>query len=796
MRRPPLHFGTKAETLQALDGRVRCARLLPQLHFDRRAWTGGADAAQGLLREVARRFPGKAVAVRSSAQSEDTGSRSNAGAYCSVLGVDVRAAGTLREAIERVLAAMPGDAADQVLLQPMVGPVAMSGVLLTYDLVHGAPYYVIDYDDRTGRTDSVTSGASSRSVSIYRDVAPDAVRSPRMARLLAMARELERLFDGAPLDIEFALTRSNQLYLLQVRRVSVATRWHPVTERRVARQLVFVERFVRESSAPQPGMLGSRTILGVMPDWNPAEIVGTTPRPLAVSLYRQLVTRSVWREARAFIGYRRLPPAELMQVINGHPYIDVRASFNSWLPADLDAQTGTLLVDNWLGQLEAAPQLHDKVEFAVAQTCLDFEFDRRLRASGALDRARARRFRAAAQALTLRCLDAGASGTLAQAVALTAERERAQAVRGPIPADARGRLREAVALIADCRRAGTFAFAVIARHAFIAEALLRSAVARGVLGPERVDMFRATLRTVTSGLLDSHAAVMRGRLSRQRFLARFGHLRPGTYDIASLRYDEREDLFTSRPLPPRTKRASAEFVLSARERRALDLLLREAGLTGIRAGDMFDYASRAIVGREHAKFVFTRDLSDALALLVLWGEQEGLSREDLSFVDWLSIESVLCAPVIDHADRHFLEIAERGRRAFGDAQAFRLPHLIRSPRDVYVATDLRSVPNFIGTGEAQGQVQMIDSTTPLMAVQPGSIACIDNADPGFDWIFTRGIGGLVTRFGGINSHMAIRCAELSLPAAIGCGETLYGQVSAARWLELNCAQKVLRVRDA
>ena len=47
---------------------------------------------------------------------------------------------------------------------------------------------------------------------------------------------------------------------------------------------------------------------------------------------------------------------------------------------------------------------------------------------------------------------------------------------------------------------------------------------------------------------------------------------------------------------------------------------------------------------------------------------------------------------------------------------------------------------------------------------------IENADPGFDWIFGSKILGLITKYGGVNSHMAIRCAELEIPVAIGCGE--------------------------
>jgi len=55
----------------------------------------------------------------------------------------------------------------------------------------------------------------------------------------------------------------------------------------------------------------------------------------------------------------------------------------------------------------------------------------------------------------------------------------------------------------------------------------------------------------------------------------------------------------------------------------------------------------------------------------------------------------------------------------------------------------------------------------------GLIVIIESADPGYDWIFTHKIAGLVTKYGGANSHMAIRCAEFNIPAAIGCGEQRY-----------------------
>ena len=102
-----------------------------------------------------------------------------------------------------------------------------------------------------------------------------------------------------------------------------------------------------------------------------------------------------------------------------------------------------------------------------------------------------------------------------------------------------------------------------------------------------------------------------------------------------------------------------------------------------------------------------------------------------------------------------------------------------------------SEPNFVTLGRVSAEVIEIEA---LEDQDPtGKIVCAASADPGFDWLFTRGIAGLVTQFGGANSHMAIRAAELGLPAVIGCGERNYQAWSRAARLELDCAARTVRV---
>ena len=369
---------------------------------------------------------------------------------------------------------------------------------------------------------------------------------------------------------------------------------------------------------------------------------------------------------------------------------------------------------------------------------------------------------------------------------------RRQAARNtPASLSGMAALNHAYNLIEECKQLGTWNFSILARHAFIAESLLRSAVSRGAIDPERVVLLKRSLHTITSDLMDDYERVAKSEITQATFMEKYGHLRPGTYDITSLRYDERTDLFMQ-VQASQCSQSTEHFELLPHEERGLNQLLDEAGISSIDGTTLIEYARRAITGREWGKFIFTRNLSDALESLLRWGESEGLSRDDLSFLPWSELTAVLREPLLDHADRYFIGKAEEGRCALRAAQALKLGYLLRGVGDMYVVPLYRSVANYIGSGLIEAPVQILDGRSTGTVKLLGKIACIENADPGFDWIFTKGIKGLITKFGGTNSHMAIRCAEFGLPAAIGCGEQMYKRVSTCGTALLDCDGKRLR----
>lgn len=788
-------LSTKAQTLFRLRPLLRKAVILPSIHFSVAKWLASPEAC---LKQVRNQFGNRRLIVRSSTLAEDSFQQSFAGAFASRLNVDGSDLAMLTQTIGEVIASFDGkNPQDQVLIQPMLSDIAVSGVIMTRTLNEGAPYYVINYDDESGQTDTVTGGTIiNKTVLIHHQATTDMLMSARVRQWFLLIQELETLVPGVPLDIEFAQNHQEQLFLLQVRPMTISQRWKADLLQTVSGQQKEMARTILEQSKRRSNLLGEKTFLGEMTDWNPAEMIGTLPRPLAASLYRELITDSTWRDARAAMGYREPADEPLMILLEGRPYIDIRNSFNSFLPASLDNSIGKKIVNAWLARLDQHPELHDKVEFEIAQTVLDFNFSEtfRQRYPNVLNAEEEGHYEKALGELTCKLVSLEPTGTLKRAFVKVQQLEDLQKQAAGHPGEASPQALKA--LLLQCKTLGTHPFAIIARHAFIAEALLRSAVMRNALSQETVNRFKRSLHTVTAQMSEDLTRVANGTMSRGNFLGEYGHLRPGTYDIRSRRYDQRPEVFQGKLTQTNEAAQPATFCGSQTETLALESLLAKHSLGIQSASEFWEYCRLAIVGREHAKFIFTRSLSDALEKIARWGAENGLDRESVS---QLSIEEILDSQAFSadcHQPEHFSALIAQRQREQEGQRNLKLGYLIRSMTDLYVIPLHRSAPNFITNYQIEGKIMLLDQhlerQPETLSELSGRIIGIENADPGFDWIFSCGIAGLITKFGGSNSHMAIRCAEFDLPAAIGCGEHLFDRLIRGCSIELNCADRIIR----
>ena len=136
-----------------------------------------------------------------------------------------------------------------------------------------------------------------------------------------------------------------------------------------------------------------------------------------------------------------------------------------------------------------------------------------------------------------------------------------------------------------------------------------------------------------------------------------------------------------------------------------------------------------------------------------------------------------------------IESIAKAKENYQDTLSIVLPPLITDLSDIFSFKWPASSPNYITQGNVIGST--VDHTEKEKLA--GNIVFMPNADPGFDWIFLQPIAGLVTTWGGANSHMAIRAGELGIPAVIGAGEILYEKWSKADIINLDCGKQLVEV---
>lgn len=785
------HFilGTKAQTLHRLSKMVNKSVVLNQVAFTVGTWRNNP---QEILQNIQKIFKGLSLVIRSSAKSEDAFTHSNAGAYTSLLNVDPE--NGLQEAITEVIGSyIDCQLDDQVLVQPMLQGVRLSGVAFTRTLEEGAPFYVVNYDE-SGDTESITSGYSELHKSLYfrKDADLADLSESYLRPLINAIKEVEQILNYDALDIEFALDNKGQIYLFQVRPITAADSSvaHLTSNRVIEAQKKASEYWVTLQPA-SPQITGRKTLFGSMPDWNPAEIIGTNPGKLAISLYEHLILNEVWAQQRAEYGYRDVRPQPLLRIFAGKPYVDIRASFNTFIPNTLTNFLSEKLVNFYLSWLEEHPYLHDKVEFEVVPTCVGPMFskwEKRLNEKADLTDEEICQLKhgllnITQQALTRTTRDLGALAEL--------ERRFDQVTsHKTLPDTQKIRL-----LIENCKIHGALPFAHLARSGFVAITLLKEGVEAGWLSVDARDGFMETVRTVSHELSDDAWRTAQGEKSWDSFCSKYGHLRPGTYDIDSEAYWENPEQFlvplvdnAQQPKPVTNKVSEWQG-----EKSSFFTNLRASGLEASDSG--FErFLIEAIEGREKAKFIFTRSLSRALSLLESEGAKFGLTTKELANLSFNELITNFTSGLTDEDVASKLKISTaQNNQERSISRACHLPPLLCKVSDFSTFILTEEKPNYIGTERIIAPVVHLGGESQQQLKVEGCIVVIPQADPGYDWLFGQNIAGLITMYGGANSHMAIRSAEFGLSAAIGVGAQLYKAYHTAKIIELDPAGETIRI---
>ena len=676
-----------------------------------------------------------------------------------------------------------------IIVQDFVENSICSGVVTNYTLGDGAPYYTINYNDITSSTSSVTAGDkdSYRVLHISRNSKKN-IRSVKFKKLTDSIKKIEEIYNYKPLDIEFAITKNYKVFIFQIRPISTSSKWKKINKIKF-NKILFDAESKYKAIKKRNSVYGKRAVFGLMPDWNPAEIIGFQPSIFSYSLYKYLVTDKIWAISREQMGYKKLNNPKLMYSFTGKPYIDLRMSFNSLLPKRLGKNIESKISRFWIDELINKPYFHDKIEFEITDNCYYFGIKKKIKNKYSfLNNKEKNIFIISLKNLTNKILEKyQIDFDEMNKNIIFLEDFRVKTIK-EFKKSSGNELKFSKLLIEKCKNLGLFIFSKQARNAFISKKILNSLVENKIL--ERSSYFKILkkLKTVSHEYISDQNSLQKNRLKMSDFNKKYYHLRPNSYDISNKRYNtsirpnQISDKQINNLLDYNLK--NVKNIISAREYKKLSLALK-VNKINVNVKNLLTFCIGSLKLRENYKFIFSRSLSDSIELLRSFSKKKNLGNI-LPYANFKNILNIKNQKDIDKIKKKYSKIV-LNRKYFSSVK---LPYLIVSHNDFFVSSILLSKPNFITDKNITGKLIFLDGKSQNLKLK-NKIIVIENADPGFDWVFAHKIKGLITKFGGINSHMSIRCEELNLPAIIGFGEDNYSKIIDKKYLNINCKlQKV------
>ena len=278
------------------------------------------------LNKICEKFKWKKVAVRSSSSTEDTDNDSKAGAFETILNVEVNkkllteAYGKIQaHALEKFWHGIP------VLVQEMVKDIHYSWVVFSKDPDTNKDYVVINYHSWIWE-DLVSWNSSWKVIKYFSE---NISEKDVFSKLAKIVKEISLKY-WKEVDVEFAIDKNNNIYLLQLRPITTID-WLWKVDKVLKRYVSYLTTVIEKNNL----------YLWDMIDVNPQELVGNQPY-LIKTFFDYLFVKGVLKDSRKDFWYSY---EEFWVFVLDKYYIDLSKNLTSFLPSSLTDEERELFID-------------------------------------------------------------------------------------------------------------------------------------------------------------------------------------------------------------------------------------------------------------------------------------------------------------------------------------------------------------------------------------------------------------------------------------------------------------------
>ncbi len=686
------------------------------------------------------------IMIRSNSSSEDKEYSSSAGKYLSIGPIEKNDLKTIKKSWEMVVGSYEEQDNQSVIFQNYIENAKSVSVLTSYKVGSDSAYRT--FSTYYGpETDAITSGKYSEINNFFMhrsfDILPKKYEKYNV--YLKIITQLEDLFKNKQLDIEMVLDKNNSPQLLQVR---------PLMGKKLNKESIFDEKDVidrnlknyKKLNKTTADRFGTNQIYSNMSDMNPAEMIGKKPDNIAFGLYKFMFTDTTWNIQRGDFGYRKYSGGKLMELFNNVAYINVNHSLNSFLTRNLEKESCEEIINYQLNKLKENPHLHDSIEFDISRSSYVFdtveEFSKEYK--NIISPSEIIKWHN-----DLIQIDTQNKSTLEK------NKKIILSTFSKLDKSFEYSKKENIKLIRDTM---ALPFTHHSRLGFVYFAQLNSLLEKEVISEDQKKLLLLSVNSISTKMKADAYEVKIGKKTLEGFLEVYGHIRAGNYNLLSSNLKNNlnftESLVNNSEQPLEDNILPKDIYTNIEEYFTINEI-------PLKASAWIDMFQEGISTRENSKFYYTKGIDGILNEI---GEKNTSDRE-----------------LFDLLDIEFNEENTSDMRL----KNVLMPDLITSNEDFYFYEEMSKNGNYIGQGTVIGDVLLIDSEANRPNNLENKIVVIPAADPGWDWIFNYKIKSLVTKYGGPNSHMAIRCAEHNIPAILGVGENNFTVISNSKSLEID-----------
>lgn len=713
----------------------------------------------------------KSLILRSAAYDEDT-LLSNAGKYDSFLvNNDEKIPNKLNLIFEKYK-----KKGGYIIVQKYVDDSLFNGVVFTKDPDGCGNYITINFY-KGKSTKKITSGSINGNYFVFFSKTKISnIKNSYLRKVVKISLEIQNKFKSNNLDIEFSINKKKQINIFQIRNLNLKK-----TMNNISYQVLFdLKKKIKKMLDDKSLLNIDRTIYSNMTDWNPVEMLGINPKPLASSLYKELITNQVWSKSRKQLGYSDCMDLPLIHDFMGKLYVDVGLSLYSFIPDEINTKLKNKILKYYLRNFRKKPDFYyDKIESELVFSSIDFSINQRIKLL--------KKFNFSNNEISkiknsLLNLTNNSVNDLKRNVNIS---NKIIKKTDKIINEKLHPINKIYKLINLCKNYGTLPFANIARLAFISIQFLNSMVNEKIISRKEHEKFLNSLSSVTSNLnrdLNS--------LNKNNFLKKYGHLRPNTYEINSKNYKDNYNLYFGKKKNINLS-LNKKFSFNRKTKKLIYENLKKYKIN-LKVNNFISFLKLSIISREESKFRFTYCLNEIFNQIIFIGKKLKINIEDLSYVDVRVILNLYNNFMYERVKDNIKVNISKNKRNYILNQSIKLPNVIQSEKDVFLFHEKNSAATFVGKKNVFGKTAFINEKNLSLELS-GKIILIKSADPGYDFIFSKKILGLITAYGGPNSHMFIRCNEIGIPAAIGIGDKNFDKLIKSNKIFLNCLEKDIQI---